>query len=98
MYSNERFVVGHLRMLLISRFTYEKVEEVIQVQSAKVVILVRPELYDLASAMLFFMSGRWPVSKKYTRRVRGLRDGYSIVAVVSHMNHKRFSDVGFEFF
>lgn len=98
MYTNERFIVGHMRMLLVSRFIYKRVEEIVQVQSAKVVILVRPDLYDLAAAMLFFMSDRWPTAKKYTRRVRGIREGYSVVAVATYMDSGRFSDVGFSFF
>lgn len=98
MYTNERFIVGHMRMLLVSRFIYKKVEEIVQVQSAKVVILVRPELYDLAATMLFFMSDRWPTSRKYTRRVRGLREGYSVVAVATYMDSGRFSEVGYSFF
>ena len=98
MYTNERFIVGHMRMLLVSRFVYKRVEEIVQVQSAKVVILVRPDLYDLAAAMLFFISDRWPTAKKITRRVRGVRDGYSVVALATYMDSGRFADVGFSFF
>lgn len=97
MYPNERYALNHMRTLLISRFMYNGVEDIARVQGCKVVILVQPDYYDFAACTLFLSTGIWPVSRRFTRRVRGMREGFAVVAVSSQLCGSDFLRCGYKF-
>ncbi len=98
MFSNEIYCTTHLRSLFISRFTYQNSGNIASVQGCRVAVFVKPELYDVASTLLFLAVGFWPKAQKFVRKVRGLRYGISTAVISVDIFGNNFKNFGFGFF
>lgn len=68
MNSSERFINGHFRSLLISRFNYSKVSDLVRIRGCKIIALVPPSHYEVVASIMFIGTGIWPNSKLFVKK------------------------------
>lgn len=68
MNSSERFINSHFRSLLISRFNYTKVSDLVRIRGCKIIALVPPSHYEVIASIMFLGTGIWPQSKLFVKK------------------------------
>lgn len=86
MYPIERFISGHFRSLLISRFIYTKVTHLVRIRSCKILALVPPSHYEVVATILFLGTGIWPYSKIFIKKKRKKGGKYFLLLLVIHLS------------
>lgn len=81
MFSTERYFSGHFRSLLISRFNYTKISQLVRIRSCKILALVPPSHYDIIATLMFLGTGIWPYSRLYVKKKRK-KGGKSFLCVL----------------
>lgn len=72
----------HGRCLLISRFNYTKITELVRICGCKILAIVPPSHYEILATLLFFGTGMWPKSRIYVKKKRK-KGGKSFLLILS---------------
>lgn len=81
MYSSERYFSTHFRCLLISRFNYTKISQLVRIRSCKILALVPPSHYEIIATLMFLGTGIWPYSRIFVKKKKK-RGGKSFLLVL----------------
>ena len=82
----ERFVNGHFRSLLISRFNYSKVSELVRIRGCKILALVPPSHYEVVASIMFLGTGIWPQSKLFVKKKKKKGGKFFLLMLVVHIS------------
>lgn len=86
MNSAERFINSHFRSLLISRFNYTKVSDLVRIRSCKVLALVPPSHYEVIASIMFLGTGIWPQSKLFVKKKKKRGGKYFLLMLIIHIS------------
>lgn len=82
----ERFINTHFRSLLISRFNYTKVSNLVRIRGCKILALVPPSHYEVVASALFIGTGIWPNSKLIEKKRKKRGGKYYVLALMLHIS------------
>jgi len=82
----ERFVNGHFRSLLISRFNYTTASHLVRIRSCKILALVPPSHYDVVASTMFMGTGIWPYSKIFIKKRKKKGGKFFLLMLVVHIS------------
>lgn len=86
MYSTERYFSSHFRSLLISRFNYSKISQLVRIRSCKILALVPPSHYDVIATLIFLGTGIWPYSRIYVKKKRKKGGKSFLLVLIVHIS------------
>lgn len=86
MYSTERYFSTHFRSLLISRFNYTKISQLVRIRSCKILALVPPSHYDVIATLMFLGTGIWPHSRIYVKKKRKKGGKSFLLVLIVHIS------------
>lgn len=86
MNSSERFVNGHFRSLLISRFNYSKVSDLVRIRGCKILALVPPSHYEVVASIMFIGTGIWPNSKLFVKKKKKRGGKFFLLMLIVHIS------------
>lgn len=86
MNQSERFVNGHFRSMLISRFNYSNVTNLVKIKSCKILAFIPPSHYEIMSLILFLGTGVWPYSKIFIKKKRKKGGKFFLLLLAVHIS------------
>lgn len=86
MNQSERYINTHFRSMLISRFNYSNVVNLVKIRGCKILAIIPPSHFEVMSLILFLGTGVWPYSKIFIKKKRKKGGKYFLLMLVLHIS------------
>lgn len=87
MYNSEIYINNHFRSLLISRFNYSKVSQLVRIRSCKIFAIIPPSHYEVVATLMFLGTGIWPNSRIFQKKKKGKGGKSYILLLTVHISN-----------
>lgn len=87
MYTSEHYLNNHFRSLLISRFNYSKVSQLVRIRSCKIFAIIPPSHYEIVASLIFLGTGIWPNSRIFQKKNKNKGGKSFIMLLTTHISN-----------